>query len=207
MKNMSIDIKIIQELRGKTGAGIADCKKALEETSGDLVAAEKWLREHGAIKAAKRAGKETNEGVVEAYIHNGGKVGVLLTLTCETDFVARNEKFKELAHDIAMHIAAADPQYLSPEDIPAEDLENEKDVLRGQLEKEGKPADMIDKILEGKLEKWHEDVCLLNQKFVKNDDITIEEFLNESVSSLGEKIEIKRFARFALSGGNTSCNV
>jgi len=202
---MTIDIQFIQDLRSKSGAGMLDCKKALEESDGDLVAAEKWLREHGAIKAAKRADKETNEGVIEAYIHNGGKVGVLLMLTCETDFVARNEKFKELAHDIAMHIAAADPQYLKPEDIPAEDLDREKEILRAQLEKEGKPADMIDKIMEGKLAKWYEDVSLMKQPFVKNEDITIEGLLNESVASIGERIEIKRFARFALSGGNTSC--
>jgi len=201
------DTKLIQDLRSKTGAGMMDCKKALEETDDDIAAAEKWLREHGAIKAAKRAGKETNEGVIEAYIHAGGKVGVLLMLTCETDFVARNEKFKELAHDIAMHIAAADPLYLKPEDIPVEDVEKEKDVLRGQLENEGKPADMIEKIIEGKMSKWHEEVCLLNQKFVKNEEITVEELLNEKIASIGERLEIKRFVKFALAGENTQCGV
>lgn len=204
---MGVDIKTIQELRGKTGAGIADCKKALEETGGDLTAAEKWLREKGAIKAAKRADKETNEGLVEAYIHAGGKVGVLLTLTCETDFVARNENFKALAKDIAMHIAAADPLYLKAEDVPAEDIEREKDVLRGQLEQEGKPTEMIDKIMEGKMAKWHEEVSLLNQKYVKNEDLTIQEVLNEAVASMGERIEIRRFSRFALQGNNSSCGM
>ncbi len=204
---MGVDIKTIQELRLKTGAGIADCKAALEASGDDLAAAEKWLREKGAIKAAKRADKETNEGLIEAYIHAGGKVGVILMLTCETDFVARNENFKALVKDIAMHIAASDPLYLRAEDVPAEDIEKEKEVLRGQLEQEGKPSDMIEKILEGKMAKWHEEVSLLNQKYVKNEDLTIQEVLNEAVASMGERIEIKRFTRFALQGNNTACGL
>lgn len=204
---MQIDITTIQTLRAKTGAGIADCKAVLEETGGDMAAAEKLLRERGTIKAAKRADKETNEGLVESYIHAGGTVGTLLMLTCETDFVSRSDKFKTLAHDIAAHIAASDPAYIRPEDIPAADLEREKEIMKNQLANEGKPAEMMDKIIEGKLNAWYQDVCLLKQKYIKNEDITVEQLIAEHVTALGERVEIKRFARFGLSGGNRSCGI
>lgn len=174
---MTIDITIIQSLRAKTGAGVADCKAVLEETNGDLVAAEKLLRERGAIKAAKRTDKETNEGVITSYIHAGGKVGVLLMLTCETDFVSRNEKFQALARELAMQVAAADPLYIRPEDIPAGS------------------------------EEADEEACLLKQRYIKNEDVTIEQLINEHVASLGERIEVKRFVRFGLEGGNRGCGV
>lgn len=204
---MTIDIQTIQALRTKTGAGIADCKAVLEETGGDIAAAEKLLRERGAIKAAKRTDKETNEGMVHAYIHAGGRVGVLVMLTCETDFVSRNEKFQELAHDIAVHIAGADPLYIAQDGIPAADLEREKEIMQNQLANEGKPAEMVDKIIEGKLKAWFEDVCLLNQKYVKNEDITVGDLINQNVATLGERIEVKRFVKFALAGGNRSCGL
>ncbi len=204
---MTIDIQTIQALRAKTGAGIADCRVVLEETGGDMAAAEKLLRERGAIKAAKRTDKETNEGAVHAYIHAGGRVGVLLMLTCETDFVSRNEKFQELAHDIAVHIAGADPLYIAQDDIPAADLEREKEIMRNQLANEGKPAEMVDKIIEGKLKAWYEDVCLLNQKYVKNEEITVGDLINQNVATLGERIEVKRFVKFGLAGGNHGCGV
>lgn len=204
---MSIDIQTIQSLRAKTGAGVADCKAVLEDTNGDLVVAEKLLRERGAIKAAKRTDKETNEGVITSYIHAGGKVGVLLMLTCETDFVSRNEKFQALARELAMQVAAADPLYIRPDDIPAADLEHEKEIMRTQLANEGKPAEMVDKIIEGKLKAWLEDVCLLNQKYMKNEEITVGELINQEIASLGERIEVKRFVKFALTGGNRSCGL
>lgn len=204
---MAIDITIIQTLRGKTGAGVADCKAVLEETNGDLVAAEKLLRERGAIKAAKRTDKETNEGVITSYIHAGGTVGVLLMLTCETDFVARGDKFQTLARELAMQVAAADPLYIRPEDIPAADLVREKDTVRTQLKNEGKPEAMLDKIMEGKLAAWYEETCLLKQKYIKNEELTIEQLINEHVASLGERIEVKRFVRFGLGGGNRGCGL
>jgi len=204
---MQIDITTIQTLRAKTGAGIADCKAVLEETGGDSAAAEKLLRERGTIKAAKRADKETNEGIVDSYIHAGGSIGALVMVTCETDFVSRSDKFKALAHDIAAHIAASDPSYIRPEDIPAADLEREKEIMRNQLTNEGKPGEMIEKIMEGKLAAWYQEACLLKQKFIKNEDISVEELIAEHVASLGERIEIKRFTRFGLSGGNRSCGI
>ncbi|MEK7481268.1 MAG: translation elongation factor Ts [Patescibacteria group bacterium] len=204
---MTIDITIIQTLRAKTGAGVADCKIVLEETNGDLVAAEKLLRERGAIKASKRTDKETNEGVITSYIHPGGRVGVLLMLTCETDFVARNEKFQQLARELAMQVAAADPLYIRAEDIPAADLEREKDIMRTQLANEGKPAAMIDKIIEGKLNAWYEEVCFLNQKYLKNEEITVGELINQEIASLGERIAVKRFVKFGLTGGNRGCGL
>ena len=204
---MAIDIAIIQALRAKTGAGVSDCKAVLEETNGDMAAAERLLRERGAIKASKRTDKETNEGIVTSYIHPGGRVGVLLMLTCETDFVSRNEKFQTLARELAMQVAGADPLYIRVEDIPAADLEREKEIARTQLASEGKPEAMMDKIIEGKLTAWYQEVCLLRQKYIKNEEITVEELINQEIASLGERIEVKRFVKFGLTGGNRGCGL
>jgi len=192
---MKIDLELITKLRAQTGAGMKDCREALEEASGDLEKAVEILRKKGAKIASKRADKEAKEGVVYAYIHANNKIGALIELNCETDFVARNEEFKNLAHDLAMQIAAQSPLYVSPQDVPAEVINKEKELYKDQFLAEGKPAKMLDKIIEGKISKWHEEVCLLKQPFIKNEDITIEELLNEKIASLGEKIQIGGFCR------------
>lgn len=192
---MSIDLSQITQLRKQTGAGVADCKAALEEAGGDAKKALEILRTKGAKIAGKRADKETKEGIIYSYIHANNKVGTILELNCETDFVAKNEEFKNLAHDLAMHITAENPLYLTPEDVPEEVLSKEKDLFKEELLNEGKPEDMLEKIVEGKLNKWYEEVCLLNQKYIKNEDITIAELINEKIASLGEKIEIGSFCR------------
>ncbi len=192
---MKIDLDLITKLRNQTGAGVADCKEALEETNGDLDKAIEILRKKGAKIANKRADKEASEGIIYAYIHANNKIGALVELNCETDFVAKNEEFKNLANDLAMQITAQNPLYLSPEDIPADVLNKEKDLLKDQLLAEGKPENMFDKIMEGKLEKWYEEVCLLKQPFIKNEDITIEDLINEKIASLGEKIKVGSFCR------------
>ena len=192
---MKVDINLITQLRKQTGAGMADCREALIEADGDMEKAIEILRKKGAKIANKRAGKEASEGIIYAYIHANDKVGALLELNCETDFVAKNEEFKKLAHDIAMQIAAQSPLYVAPEDIPEEILNKEKDLYKDQLLAEGKPAKMLDKIIEGKVNKWYEEVCLLKQPFIKNEDITIEELINEKIASLGEKIKVGSFCR------------
>ena len=198
---MSINASDIAKLRAQTGAGMLDCKHALDETNGDFEKAINYLREKGITKAAKRAGKIAAEGAVVSYIHGAGKIGVLVEINSETDFVAKNDIFKALTVDIAMHIAAASPKYLSREEVPATELENEKSIHRTQLEAEGKPADMIEKILEGKMKKYYSEVCLLEQPFIKDEDKTIEQILVEKTSEIGEKISIRRFARFELGEG------
>lgn len=197
---MAINAKDVAALRAKTGAGMLDCKKALEESNGDLEKANEWLRKRGIAKAAKRAGKVTAEGTVASYIH-GSRVGVLLEVNCETDFVAKNDDFKSFVNDIAMHIAAAAPQYLSREEVPSELLEKEKDVYREQMKNEGKPAEMIEKIIEGKLGKFYSEICLLEQGFIKDEDKTIEQLLTEKTGEIGEKITVRRFARFEVGEG------
>lgn len=191
----------VAKLRAQTGAGMLDCKKALDETSGNFEQAVDLLRTKGIAKAAKRAGKITAEGMVASYIHGMGKVGVLIELNCETDFVARTEQFQTLAKDIAMHIAASNPIHVSREQVPADQVEREKAVYRDQLKNEGKPAEMIEKILEGKLSKWYGDICLLEQKFIKDEDKTIEQILTEKTGAIGEKITVRRFARYELGEG------
>lgn len=189
----------VVKLRAMTGAGMVDCKKALDEASGDLEKAAEILRQKGQIKAAKKtAERETKEGVVHAYVHANGKVGAMVELLCETDFVARNEIFQALAHDIAMQITATDPLYLKPEDVPAEVIEKEKDIYREDLRGEAKPEEIIDKIISGKLNKYYEEACLLKQAFIKDEDKTIEDLINDRIAQLGEKIEIGRFCRFAI---------
>jgi len=179
-----------------TGAPMGDCKKALEEAKGDLEAAIVVLRKRGMASAQKKAARSTNEGAVGTYIHAGGKIGVLLEINCESDFVARTEDFQDLMKDIAMHIAASDPRYVKPEDVTIEDLEREKDIYRAQAAATGKPAPVIEKIVDGKMAKFYEEVCLLDQPFIKDQAVTIKELIATKVGKLGENITVRRFARF-----------
>lgn len=178
-----------------------DCKKALDENGGDFEKAVDWLRKKGAAKAAKRADKVAAEGAVASYIHGNGKIGVLVEVNCETDFVAKNEDFQKLVSDIAMHIAAAAPRYVTSDEVTADVLEREKDVYREQLKNEGKPEEMIEKILEGKMSKFYSEVCLLNQGYIKDDSKTIQQLLEEKTGEIGEKLSIRRFARYELGEG------
>lgn len=198
---MSIPASDIAKLRAETGAGMMDCKAALEETGGDAQKAVEWLRKKGVLRAAKRAGNVAAEGAVISYIHAGGKVGVLVEVNCETDFVARTDGFQALGKDVAMHIAAANPLYVSRADVPEEVVEKEKNVYREQLRAEGKPAEMIEKIVEGKAARFYSEVCLLEQSFVKDEEKTVEQLLAGKTGEIGEKIAVRRFARFALGEG------
>jgi len=191
-----VDIKLVQELRTRTGLGMMDCKKALEEAGGDMEAAVELLRKKGAAVAAKRAGKETSEGIVYAYIHPGSKLGVLVEINCETDFVAKTKELEQFAKDLCMHIAALKPLYLTQEDVDPKFLEHEKNIIREQLKESGKADKFIDKILEGKLNKLYSEVCLVKQPFVKNDQLTVEQALQELIGKIGENLKIRRFARF-----------
>ncbi len=193
---MKITAKMVKELRDKTGAGMMDCKKALEASGGDEEKALVWLREKGLSKAQKRAGKEASEGMIGSYIHMNGKIGVLVEINCETDFVAKSEKFQEFAKNVAMQIAAASPLCVSVEDIPEDVLEKEKEIYKKQAEAEGKPEKIIPRIVEGRLKKFYKEVCLLEQPYIRDDSLTIQDLLNELVSVLGEKIVIRRFVRF-----------
>lgn len=193
-----IDLKLIQELRTITGMGMLDCRKALEENDGDIEKAIVALRKKGAAVAAKRSSNTTAEGMVQAYIHPGSHVGVLLEINCETDFVANTADFKQCASDICLHIAALKPLYLAPEDVDPTFLERERDILRDQLKNSGKPEKMIDQIVEGKVSKLYSEICLLKQPFVKNDQLTVEQFIESLIGKLGENIKIKRFARFEI---------
>ncbi len=195
---MTISAKTVKELRDKTGAGMMDCKKALLETDGTIDKAINYLREKGIAKAAKRAGRETAEGVIYSYIHPGNKLGVLVEVDCETDFVARNEDFQAFAKDIAMQIAAANPIAIRRDDIDQKLIDQEKEIYRQQALNEGKPEKIIDKIVDGKLEKYFAEACLLEQAFVKDNDLTIKNILNDIIARIGENITIKRFARFML---------
>ena len=198
---MSFTAKDVMTLRQRTGAGMMDCKNALNETNGDMDKAVDYLREKGIAKAAKKAGRIAAEGIVDSYIHMGGKIGVLVEVNCETDFVARGDQFKALVHDIAMHIAAANPLYLCPEEVPASVLEHEKDILRAQAREEGKPEAIIEKMVEGRIKSYYEDNCLLNQKFVKDTSKTISELVIEATAQIGEKIAVRRFVRFEMGEG------
>ena len=189
---------LVKELREKTGAGFMDCKKALLETGNNLEKAMTYLREKGLAAAAKKAGRAAHEGRVLSYIHGEGKIGVLVEVNCETDFVARTDEFQNLVRDVAMHIAAAAPRYLDKDHVPAEDLEKEKSIFRTQAEESGKKGPVVEKIVEGKISKFYEENCLVNQKFVKNPDVTIEALLKNSIATLGENMAIKRFVRFQL---------
>jgi elongation factor Ts len=195
---MAISAKDVKELRDRTGAGMMDCKRALEETGGDMEAAVDLLRAKGAAKAAKRESKAANEGAIGTYIHHSGKVGVMVELNCETDFVANTDDFQALAKDIAMHIAAAKPLAVSSDNIPADEVERERAVYLAQIEEEGKPENIREKILEGKMKKWFKDMALMEQPFVKDPDQTIAELVTEISAKTGEKIEVARFSRFAI---------
>lgn len=193
-----VDLNLIQRLRELTGCGMMDCRKALEESAGDVEEAVKILRKKGAAVAAARAEKKTAEGIVHAYIHPGGRVGVLVELNCETDFVARTDAFKQFAADVAMHIAAFKPLYLSPESVDQKFLEHEKEILKAQLAGSGKPEKMLSQIVEGKLNKLYEQVCLLKQPFVKNDQLSVEDTLKDLIAKTGENIKISRFSRYEI---------
>lgn len=198
---MSISAALVKELRERTGAGMMDCKKALVETNGDMEKAIDFLREKGLAAAAKKAGRIAAEGLVESYIHGGGKLGVLVEVNCETDFVAKNEDFRNFVKDIAMHIAAAKPLFLSREEVSTEALEHEKEILRAQALNEGKPANIVDKMVEGRVSKYYKEVCLLEQPFVKDPDKTIETLVKEKISTIGENISIRRFVRWEMGEG------
>lgn len=198
---MDISASRVKELREKTGAGILDCKKALDESKGDIEKAIAFLREKGLAAALKKAGRTASEGLVYAYIHGHGKVGVLLEVNCETDFVAKTEGFVSLVKDIAMHVAATSPQYVSRCEVSASLIEAEREIYRNQAKESGKPEHVIAKMVDGKLDKFYKDVCLLEQGFVKNPDITIEKLIVEAIARLGENISIRRFARFKVGEG------
>jgi elongation factor Ts len=199
---MSVSAKDVKALRDRTGAGMMDCKKALEETDGDMEAAIDYLRSKGAAKVAKRAEKAANEGTVGHYIHHGGRIGVLVEVNCETDFVANTDDFQELARDLAMHIAAASPLAVQEDDIAADVVERERQVYLEQVRGEGKPENIQEKIVEGKLRKFFEEATLLNQPFVKNPEQTVEELITEVSAKTGEKIEVARFVRYGVGEGS-----
>lgn len=198
---MAITAAQVKELREKTGAGMMDCKKALTEKGGDMEEAITYLREKGLAAAKKKAGRVAAEGIVYSYIHPGGSVGVLLELNCETDFVAKTDEFKAVAHDIAMHIAAAAPGYVKREEVAAEDLEKEREIYKNMAREEGKPENILDKIADGKINKFYKENCLLEQEFVKNPDLTIEGLLTEKVATIGENISVRRFSRYKVGEG------
>ena len=198
---MNFTAKDVAELRAKTNAGMMDCKKALVECDGDFDKAIIWLREKGIAAAAKKQSRIASEGIVTSYIHMGGKIGVLVEINCETDFVAKTEAFQEIGHDVALQIAAAAPKYVRIEEVPTEELEKEKEILRNQALYEGKPEKIIEKMVEGRVKKFYQDVCLLEQPFVKNPDMTIKTYIDEKVLQIGEKISIRRFARFEMGEG------
>ncbi len=198
---MEISAKVVKELRDRTGLGMMDCKKALGETNGNIEQAIDWLRKKGMAKSAKLASRVASEGTVTAYIHGGGKIGVLLELNCETDFTARNENFLNLAKDIAMHIAAANPRFLDRESVTQDVLDREREIAKAQVIASGKPEAIADKIVEGKMSKFFEESCLLDQYFVKDNSKTIHALINEAVQAIGEKITVRRYARYQMGEG------
>jgi len=195
---MAITTEMVKELRGVTGAGVLEAKKALEQTDGNFEKAVDILREKGAARAAKRADRAAREGIIELYAHPGNRMGVMLELNCETDFVARNEQFRELAHNLAIHIAAAGPRYLRPEDVPAAVLERETSVLKAQAMAEGKPEAIAEKMVAGRISKFYEEMCLLEQPFVRDEKIKIKDMLTDAIRTTGENIVVRRFARYEL---------
>ncbi|MGQ3480452.1 translation elongation factor Ts [Paenibacillus sp. TY11] len=198
---MAVNASAVKELREKTGAGMLDCKKALEEANGDLTKAVEVLREKGLAAAANKAGRIATEGVVESYIHAGGRIGVLVEVNCETDFVAKTDQFRDFVRDIAMHIAASNPRYVRREEVPQEELEKEKEILKAQALNEGKPEKIVEKMVEGRIGKFYEEFCLLEQSFIKDPDKTISTLINEKISTIGENISLRRFVRFELGEG------
>ena len=198
---MAVDAKLIKELRERTQAGIADCKKALEACDGDMDKAAEYLREKGLSAVVKKAGRIASEGVVDSYIHGNGRIGVLVEVNCETDFVARNEVFKSFVRDVAMQIAASSPLYVAQEDVPADALDKEAAILRAQALNEGKPEKIVDKIVAGRISKYYDDYCLLEQSFVKDPERKVKDILAEKVATLGENIKIRRFVRYEMGEG------
>ncbi len=195
---MSITTQEIKELREKTSAGFMDCKKALEEHNGDFEKAVEYLRKKGLAKAAKRADRVASEGVLELYNHGDGRVGVMVEVNCETDFVARSDAFREFAHEIALQIAALSPLWITEEDIPAEILEKEQEIAKDRALQEGKPENIVDRIVEGRINKYKDEVVLLRQTYIRDDKLTIQEYLNEAIVAIGENIIIRRFTRWAI---------
>jgi elongation factor Ts len=196
---MEISASRVKELRELTNAGMMDCKKALQECGGDMEKAAEWLRKKGIASAAKKEGRATNQGLVEAYIHQGGQIGVLIEVSCETDFVARTPDFKEMVRNLAMHVAAAAPLAITREEVDPAHVAKETEIYRAQVREQGKPENIIDRIVQGKLDKFYSEVCLLEQKYVKNPDQTIQDYLKSVIGKLGENMAIKRFARFQIS--------
>ncbi len=192
----TVSASMVKQLREKTGAGMMDCKQALSESGGDMDKAVEFLRKKGLATAQKRAGRAVSEGTVQSYIHMGGRIGVLVEVGCESDFVAKNEDFKEFTHNIAMHIAATNPVSIRKEEVPQEIVAREMDIYRAQALESGKPEKILDKIAAGKMEKFYKESCLMHQPYVRNPDITVEDLLNELIAKIGENITIKRFARF-----------
>jgi elongation factor Ts len=195
---LKITTAMVKELREETGAGVLDCKKALQETDGDFDKAVEYLRQKGLAAAAKRADRVANEGTIGSYVHAGSRVAALVEVNCETDFVAMTDDFLALAHDLAMQVVAAKPKYLLPEDIPAEVLEAEKGNYRAQLEDSGKPEHVVDKIVEGKLKKYYQEVCLMQQPFIKDEGLTVQDVVTQVVAKLGENVVVRRFVRFEM---------
>ncbi len=195
---MEIKSELVKELRAKSNAGMMNCKKALLDAKGDISEAEKILRERGLAQASKKASRATKEGMVGSYIHHGSKIGVMIEVNCETDFVARNEMFKSFVHDLALHIAAADPSYVSVGEVPGKEIEIEKDIYRKQAINDGKPENIVDKIAEGRIKKYYEERVLLEQAFVKDPDKKIGDLLKERIATMGENIVIRRFCRYVL---------
>lgn len=196
-----ITAQMVKELRESTGAGMMDCKKALIETSGDMAKAVDYLREKGLAAAAKKSGRVAAEGIVESYIHSGGKIGVLIEVNCETDFVAKTPEFHSFVRDLAMQVAAANPQYLSRNEVPGGILDHEREILRAQALNEGKPEKIIDKMVDGRIEKYFKDHCLLEQDFIKDSDKSVTDVVNEQISKIGENIVVRRFVRYQMGEG------
>nr|MEE4267885.1 translation elongation factor Ts [Candidatus Krumholzibacteria bacterium] len=197
---MEITAKMVKELRESTGAGMMDCKKALKECEGDMEKSVEFLRKKGIASASKKEGRATSQGIVGSYIHMGGKVGVLIEVACETDFVARTDNFQEFVHNVAMHIAAASPVAVTREEVDPTLIDKEKEIYRGQMEEQGKPAEIIEKIVGGKVDKYYSEIVLMEQKYVKDPDITIEDYLKSIIGELGENMQIKRFTRYQIGG-------
>ncbi|NLM10709.1 MAG: translation elongation factor Ts [Clostridiaceae bacterium] len=198
---MNITAGMVKELRERTGSGMMDCKKALVESNGDMEKAVEYLREKGLATAAKKAGRIAAEGIVDSYIHGGGRIGVLVEVNIETDFAAKNEEFKSFVKDIAMQIAASNPQYVRREEVPEDVIEKEKEILKAQAMNEGKPANIAEKMVAGRIEKFYKEICLLEQPFIKDTDKTVQDVLNEKIATIGENINIRRFVRFEMGEG------
>ncbi len=195
---MAITAEMVKALRDQTGAGVLDCRNALTETGGDFDKAAETLRERGLTKAAKKAGREANQGVIEAYVHAGGRIAALLEVNCETDFVALTAEFRELAHDLALQIVATNPRYIDTDEVPAEVLDQERQTYRAQAQAEGKPAHIVDKIVENKLQNFLDEVCLLRQPFIKDSGASVRDLIQSKIAKIGENIVVRRFARFEL---------